>query len=168
MQTKHLLTAVLGAVLLTLAASAVYVDPLVAGGNVMVGSQYTVTTMRGEARAWVDGQWLSGSADLTLQVQVTFVGTNNIVFKVISGSFRVRDKPYIIHVGNWRGDYNRNTQASVYQGPATAPDGRNGYFILYGHDTSQVQQGAYMSIYSDLRGEYGALWHIVLIGFRYN
>ena len=134
----------------------------------MVGNQYTVTTIRGEARAWVDGQWLTGPADLTLQVQVTFVGPSNIVFKVISGSFQVKDKTCTIDIGNWRGDYNRIAETSVYQGPATAPDGRNGYFILYGHDTSQVQQGTYMSIYSDFRGEYGALWHIDLIGLRYN
>ena len=57
-------------------------------------------------------------------------GPYNIVFKVISGSFQVRNKPYTIDVGNWRGDYNRNTATSVYQGPATAPDGRNGYFVL--------------------------------------
>ncbi|MGA2789629.1 MAG: hypothetical protein ABSF00_02545 [Candidatus Bathyarchaeia archaeon] len=168
MQTNHLLPVILGAVLLTLAATSVYADPLVAGGYVMVGNQYTVTTIRGEASAWVNGQWLTGPADLDLQVQVTFAGPNNIAFKVISGSFQVLDKPYILDVGNWRGNYNRNTATSVYQGPATAPDGENGYFVLFGQDTTQAQQGTYMTIYSDFRGEYGALWHVNLVGFRYN
>ena len=93
MKTKHLLPVILGAVLLTLAATSVYADPLGAGGNVTIGNQYTVTTIRGEARAWVNGQWLTGPADLQLQVQVTFVGPYNIVFKVISGSFQVSNKP---------------------------------------------------------------------------
>jgi hypothetical protein len=168
LKTKHLLPAIVSAVLLTLAATSVYADPLVASGNVMVGNQYTVTTISGEARAWVNGQWLTGSANLELQVQVTFVGPSNIVFKVISGSFQVMNKPYMIDVGNWMGDYNRNTATSVYQGPATAPDGRNGYFVLFGQDTTQTQQGTYMNIYSDFRGEYGALWHINLVAFRYN
>lgn len=168
MKTKHLLPVILGAVLLTLAATSVYADPLVAGGNVMVGNQYTVTTIRGEARAWVNGQWLTRPANLQLQVQVTFVGPYNIVFKVISGSFQVSNKPYTIDVGNWRGDYNRNIATSVYQGAATAPDGRNGYFVLFGQDTTQAQQGTYMNIYSDFRGEYGALWHVNLVGFRYS
>jgi hypothetical protein len=167
LKTKIPLSVILGAVLLTLAATSVYADPLVAGGNVMVGNQYTVTTIRGEARAWVNGQWLTGPADLELQVQVTFVGPHNLVFKVISGSFQVGSKPYMIDVGNWRGDYNRDTATSVYQGPATAPDGRNGYFVLLGQDTTQAQQGTYMNIYSDFRGEYGALWHVNLAGFRY-
>ena len=74
----------------------------------------------------------------------------------------------MIDVGNWRGDYNRITAISVYQGPATAPDGRNGYFVLFGQDTTQAPQGTYMNVYSDFRGEYGALWHVNLVGFRYN
>jgi hypothetical protein len=143
MRTRNLPSIVLGAVLLSLAMSSVYANPLVVGGNVVVGTQYTITTIRGEARAWVDGQWLTSPADLTLQVQVAFVGPNNVVFRVVSGSFQVRAKSYTIDVGNWRGDYNRNTGTSVYQGPATAPDGRHGYFIIYVYDTSQVQQGTY-------------------------
>lgn len=158
----------MGAVLLTLAAASAYADPLVAGWNVMAGNQYTVTTIRGQASAWVNGQWLTRSADLELQVQVTFVGPHNLVFKVISGSFQVGDKPYMINGGNWKGDYNRDTATSVYQGPATAPDGRNGYFVLFGQDATQAQQGMYMNIYSDFRGEYGALWHVNLVGLRYN
>lgn len=56
MKTKHLLPVILGAVLVTLAVTSVYADPLVAGGNVIVGNQYTVATIRGEARACVNGQ----------------------------------------------------------------------------------------------------------------
>jgi len=167
MKMKHALPIMLGVVLLTLSATPAFADPLVAGGNVVVGNQYMLTTIRGNARTWFDGQLLTGSANLQLQVQVTFVGPHNIVFKVLSGTFQVRDKTYTIDVGHWRGDYNRDTHTAIYQGPATAPDGRYGYFILYGQDTNGVQQGAYMSVSSDFRGEYGALWHVGLTTYRY-
>jgi len=165
---KHLLPIMLGIILLSLSATLAFADPLVAGGNVMVGDQYMVTAIRGEARAWIDGRLITGPANLQLQVQVTFVGPHNIVFKVVSGTFQVRDKPYLIDIGQWRGDYNRDTHTSVYQGPAKAPDGRNGYFVLFGQDTSETQQSAYMNIHSDFSGEYGALWHIDLVAYRYN
>ena len=168
MKTKHLLPVILGAVLVTLAVTSVYAEPLVAGGNVIVGNQYTVATIRGEARAWVNGQWLTVPADLQLQVQVTFVGPYNIVFEVISGSFEVRNKPYTIDVGNWRGDYNRNTAISVYQGPVTAPDGRNGYFVLFGRDTTQAQQGTYMNVYSDFAVNTAHYGTLTWVGFRSN
>lgn len=157
----------LGVVLLSLSITSVFADPLFAGENVMVGDQYMVTTIRGEARAWIDGRWVTGPADLQLQVQVTFVGPHNIVFRVLSGTFEVRYKTYVIGIGHWKGDYNRDTHTSIYQGPATAPDGRNGYFVVLGQDTTETQQGMYMNSHSDFRGEYGVLWHIGLAAFRY-
>lgn len=96
-----------------------------------------------------------------------FVGPHNIVFKVLSGTFQVRYKPYLIDVGHWRGDYNRDTHASVYQGPATTPDRRQGYFVLFGQDTSETSTGVYIHVGSDFWGEYGVLWHIDLTDFRY-
>jgi hypothetical protein len=164
---KRFVPILLGVVLLSLPATSVFADPLFAGGNVAVGDQYVVTTIRGEARAWIDGHWGAGPADLQLRVQVTFFGPHNVVFKVLSGTFQVRYKTYVIDLGHWRGDYNRDTHTSVYQGPATAPDGRQGYLVLFGQDTGETQQGIYMSIHSDFRGEYGALWHINLTCFRY-
>jgi hypothetical protein len=164
---KHILPIVLGVVLLTVSATSAFADPLFAGGYVMVGDRYAVTTLNGQARAWIDGHWVTGPANLELQVQVTYVGLHNIVFKVLSGTFHVRYKPYIIDTGHWRGDYNRDTRTSVYQGPATAPDGRQGYFVLYGQDTGDNGTGVYMHILSDFRGEYGALWHVDLNAFRY-
>src|SRR3989337_3223125 len=92
------------------------------GGNGGAGDRFAVTTIRGEARAWIDGRWVIGPAKLQLVVQVTYVGPHNIVFKVLSGTFQVNYKPYTIDVGHWRGDYNRDTHTAVYQGPATAPD----------------------------------------------
>jgi hypothetical protein len=99
-------------------------------------------------------------------VQVTFVGPHNIVFRVVDGTFQIRAKPYSIDIGHWRGDYNRDTHTSVYQGPATAPDGRQGYFVLFGADTGSTNTGVYMHIVRDFRGEYGALWHVDINAFR--
>jgi hypothetical protein len=104
---------------------------------------------------------------MELRVQVTFVGQHNIVFRVLSGTFEIGNKPYLIDVGHWRGDYNRDTRSSVYQGPATAPDGRPAYFTLYGQDGAVTSTGVYVHIVSDFRGEYGALWHVDLAAFRY-
>ena len=167
LQMKRLLPILLGTFLLSLSATSAFADPLSAGGNAAVGDRYAVTTIRGEARAWVDGQWVKGPADLQLVAQVTYVGPHNVVFRIVSGTFQVRYKAYTIDVGRWRGDYNRDTHTSVYQGPATAPDGLRGYFVLFGVDTTETQQGMYMRIHSDFRGEYGALWHIELTSFRY-
>ena len=166
MQSNRLLPILLGVILVSLTASSVFADPLFVGGNVVVGDRYAVTTIRGEARAWIDGRWVIGPANLQLLVQVTYVGPHNIVFKVLSGIFQVNYKPYAIDVGRWRGDYNRDTHTAVYQGPATAPDGRLGYFVLYGKDTTDTQQGVFMTMRSDFRGEYGALWQIELTSYR--
>jgi hypothetical protein len=54
-------------------------------------------------------------------VQVSFVGPYNVVFRVLT--FRLGDKDYVINVGLWRGGYNLETHASIYQGPVTPPDG---------------------------------------------
>jgi hypothetical protein len=166
LQTKHLIPIVLGAVLLSLTATSVLADPLVAGGNVMVGDNYSITTLNGQARAWVGGKLVTGPANLQLTAQVTFVGPHNIVFKVVNGTFQIRGKPYAIDVGHWRGDYNRDAHTSVYQGPATAPDGRQGYFVLLGADTDSTNTGVYTHIVSDFGGEYGVLWHVDLNAFR--
>lgn len=161
-----MLPILLGVLLAGLSVGSVYADSLVSGGNVTVGDRYLLTTVRGEAGAWIDGHWVAGPANLQLLVQVTYVGPQNVVFKVLSGTFQVNYKPYTIDVGHWRGDYNRDTNTTVYQGPATAPDGKRGYFQLYGKDNTVTQQGVVMNIRSDFLGEYGALWHIELASYR--
>ena len=55
MQTKRLFPILVGMVLVALSAGSVYADPLVSGGNVTVGDRYLLTTVRGEASAWIDG-----------------------------------------------------------------------------------------------------------------
>jgi hypothetical protein len=100
-------------------------------------------------------------------VRVTFVGPYNVVFRVLSGTFQVGNKDYVIDVGLWRGDYNLETHASLYQGPATAPDGGAGYLTLYGQDTGESNGSVLMHINSDFRGEYDALWHVSLAAVRY-
>ena len=167
MQAKQTLPIVLAVVLLSVSATSVFADPLYAGGTVAVGDQYSITTLNGYARAWIDGQWLTGPANLELRVQVTFVGPQNVVFRVVLGTFLVRDKDYVIDVGHWMGDYNFETHTSVYQGPATAPNGGEGYFVIYGQDTGIGSVGVLMHAYSDFRGEYGALWHVDLTTVRY-
>jgi hypothetical protein len=102
-----------------------------------------------------------------LQVQVTFVGPYNVVFRVLSGTFQVGGKDYAINVGLWRGDYNLQTHSSVYEGPATAPNGGEGHFTLYGVDTGVSNGGVQMHVYSDFTGEYDALWHVSLAAVRY-
>jgi hypothetical protein len=165
-QIKRLLLILLGVALVGLSISSVFADPLLSSGSVAVGDRYLITTIRGEARAWIADHWVTGPVNLQLLVQVTYAGTHNVIFKVLSGTFQVNNKPYSIDVGQWHGDYNRDTHTAVYQGPATAPDGKRGYFVLYGRDTAGAQQGVFMNIWSDFVGEYGALWHIKLQSFR--
>ena len=167
LKMKHALPIALAVVLLSLSATYAIADPLFATGNTVVRDRYLLTTVSGEARAWIDGRLVTGPADLQLEVQVTFVGPHSVVFKVLSGTFQVSHKTYTIDIGHWRGDCNRDTRTAIYQGPATAPDGRDEHFVLYGQDTSDIQQGVYMRMYSDFRGEYGALWRIELTTYRY-
>ena len=167
MQTKHVPLILLGVVLLSLSLTAVLADPLYAGNSVAVGDQYSITTINGVARAWIDGQLVTGPANLELQVQVTFVGPHNVVFRVLSGTFQVLDKDYVIDVGHWRGNYNLDTYTSTYQGPATAPDGGLGYFVIYGRDIGLGSDGVLMHASSDFRGEYGAQWDVQLSAIRY-
>ncbi|MGP8126816.1 MAG: hypothetical protein ACLP9D_03310 [Candidatus Bathyarchaeia archaeon] len=76
-------------------------------------------------------------------------------------------KDYVIDVGQWRGDYNLDTHTSIYQGPATAPDGGLGYFVIYGQDISLSSGGVLVHASSNFRGEYGAQWNIQLSAVRY-
>jgi hypothetical protein len=110
---------------------------------------------------------LIGPANLQLQVQVTFVGPRNVVFSVLSGAFSIDYKSYVIDVGRWNGDYNFDTHTAVYQGPATAPNGGIGSFILYAQDTGVGSGGVLMNATSNFNGEYGALWHVDLAAIRY-
>lgn len=163
-QTTRLLSILVCMTLVGLSIASVLADPLT--GNVAVGDRYLLTTVRGQARALIDGHWVKGPANLQLLVQVTYVGPHNVVFKVLSGTFQVNHKLYTINAGHWRGDYNRDANIAVYQGPATAPDGRPAYFVLYGRDTQPTQQGVFMNFHSDFLGEYRALWHVELTTFR--
>ena len=167
MQTKYAPSILLGVVLLSLSLAAVFADPLYAGSLVGVGDRYSVTTISGSARAWIDGQWVTGTANLELQIQVTFVGPHNVVFKVLSGTFQVISKDYAIDVGHWRGGYNLDTHTSVYQGPATAPDGGLGYFVIYGQDIGLSSGGVLVHASSNFSGEYGAQWDVQLSAVRY-
>ena len=167
MQAKHVFPIVLAIVLFSLSATAALADPLSTGYPVSVGDQYSITTISGHAQAWFDGHWLSGPANLQLQVQVTFVGQYNILFRVLSGTFSIDYKNYVIDWSRWSGDYNLDSHTAVYQGPATAPNGGIGYFTLYTQDTGVGSGGVLMNATSDFSGEYGALWHVDLAVVRY-
>lgn len=69
MQMKRLLPIVLGFVLLSVTTTSAFADTPFAEGSVMVDDRNAVTTLRGEARAWVDGHWITDRADLKLQVK---------------------------------------------------------------------------------------------------
>jgi hypothetical protein len=167
LQTKNLLPVVLGVVLLSISATSVFADPWYGSNAVTIGDQYSLQTLNGVAEAWINGRLVTSPANLDLQVQVTYVGPYNVVFRVLSGTFQVGDKNYVIDVGVWRGDYNLPAHTSVYQGPATASNGGIGYLVLYGQDTSLSNGGVLVHIYSDFAGEYDALWHVSLAAIRY-
>jgi hypothetical protein len=154
LKMKHALPIALAVVLLSLSATFAIADPLFATGNTAVGDRYMITTASGEARTCIDGRLVTGPADLQLQVQVTFVGPDSVVFRALSGTFQVSCMTYSNNVGHRCGDYNRDSRTAIYQGAATAPDGRDAHFVLYGQSTSDIQQGVYMGMYSDFRGEY--------------
>jgi len=165
-QRKRLSLCLLAMVFVAVAGVPAFADPL-ASGEVTVGDRYAVTTISGEARAWISGSWIRSQADLQLVVQVTYVGTNNIIFKVLSGTIQFNGKVYGIVAGGWRGDYNRVSNTCVYQGPATAPNGERTFFMVYGHDTLYAQQGTYMRMWSRFCDEDRIVWRIDLQTYRF-
>lgn len=165
-QAKQLPLSLVALVLMALVTVPAFADP-VSIGTVATGDRYAVTTISGEARAWVSGSWVASSADLQLVVQVTYVGPNNVIFRVLSGTIEVNDKVYRIVTDGWRGDYNRVSKTCVYQGPAIAPNGARTFFIVYGHDTLDTQQGTYMRMWSAFRDENAILWRIDLQTYRF-
>ena len=167
MRTKNMTLFFLGVLLLSVSATSVFADPWYGSGAVAVGDRYSVTTLSGFAQAWINDRLVTDSASLALYVQVTFVGSYNVVFRVLSGTFQVGGKVYSIDVGLWRGGYNLQTHTSIYEGSATAPNGREGYFTLYGEDTGLSNGGVLMHLYSDFIGEYNANWHVSLTAIRY-
>jgi len=166
MRAKQLPLLLVALALVALVTVPAFADPIVAGG-VAVGDRYAVTTISGEARAWVSGSWVVSSADLQLVVQVTYVGPNNIIFRFLSGTIQFNGIVYRIVADGWRGDYNRMSKTCVYQGPATAPSGVRTFFIIYGHDTRDTQQGTYMRMWSAFLDENAVLWRIDLQTYRF-
>ena len=163
---KQLSLCLLAVALIALTAVPALADPL-ESGLVSVGDRYAVTTIHGQAGAWVSGSWVVSTADLQLVAQVTFVGSRNVLFRIVSGTIQLDDKVYSIVAAGWRGYYNRDTNTCAYQGPATAPDGQRAFFVIHGRDTLPVQQGTYMHMWSDFRDENGILWRIDLHTYRF-
>lgn len=166
MQAKRLPLCLLALCFIALAAVPAFADSL-ATGNVVVGDRYAITTISGEARAWVSGSWIVSPADLQLSVQVTHVGPHNVIFRVLSGTIQFSGKVYAIVSSGWRGDYNRDSNTCVYQGPAMAPNGQRRFFIIHGIDTLHVQQGTYMRMWSVFRDEDRVVWRIDLQTYRF-
>ncbi len=166
MRAKQVSFCLLALAFIALATVPAFADSL-ASGDVAVGDRYAVTTISGEARAWVSGSWIKSPADLQLLVQVKYVGPNNVVFKVLSGTIQFNDKVYSIVASVWRGDYNRVSNTCIYQGPATAPNGQRAFFVIYGRDTLHVQQGTYMRMWSAFCDEERIVWRIDVYTYRF-
>ena len=156
MRARQLSLLLVALALTALVTVPAFADPVTAG-SVAIADRYAVTTISGEARAWFSGSWVVSSADLQLVVQVTYVGPNNVIFKVLSGTIEFNGRVYRIVADGWRGDYNRISKTCVYQGPAIAPNGARTLFIIYGHDTRDTQQGTYMRMECLSRREHSTL-----------
>ena len=166
MEGKRMLLCLLALCLIALAAVLAFADSIVTG-DVVVGDRYAITTMSGEARALVSGSWLVSPVDLQLRVQVTYVGPHNIIFRVLSGTIQFDGKVYSVVSSGWRGDYNRDSNTCVYQGPVVALNGQRTFFIIYGIDTLHVQRGTYMRMSSVFRDEDRTVWRIDLRTYRF-
>jgi len=159
MRQKQLPLFFVALALIALMTVPAFADP-VAATSPSIGYRYAITSISGEARALVAGSWVVSSANLQLVVQVTNVGPNNIIFRTLSGTVRFDGNVYNIVADGRRGDYDRVSRTCVYQGPAIAPNGARAFFIIYGHDTSDTQQGTYMRMWSVFRDENAVLWRI--------
>jgi hypothetical protein len=166
MREKQLPLFVVALALIALTTVPSFADP-VAATSPSIGDRYAITPISGEARAWVAGSWVVSSANLQLVVRATNVEPNNIIFRTFSGTIRFDGKVYNIVADGWRGDYNTVSKTCVYRGPAIAPNGARAFFIIYGHDTSDTQQGAYVRMWSAFRDENAVLWRIDLQIYRF-
>jgi len=166
MKRNNLSLCLLALAFIALTTVPAFADPL-ASGDVVPGDRYAITTISGEARAWISGSWVTSPADLQLIVEVTYAGEHNVVFKVLSGTIQFNGKVYNIVASAWRGDYNRDIHTCIYQGPAAAPNGQRAFFVIYGQDTTHTQQGTYMRMWSAFRDEDRILWRINLQTYRF-
>lgn len=124
-----------------------------------VGDVYVITTMRGYATAYVDGQLVTLAADIQLKVRIVAENVRWISFRVASGTLRIGDVTYTV-LGEWPGLYNRISGIATYQGYGADENGRRGFFSLVSVDTGHTQQGAFMDLRGSFRDPAGVYWTI--------
>ena len=91
MREKQLSLYLVALALIALMTVPAFADP-VAATSLFVGDRYAITTVSGEARAWVAGSRVASSADLQLVVQITNFGPNNVIFMTLLGTIQFNGK----------------------------------------------------------------------------
>jgi len=151
--------------MLALVVVPVFADPLTT--NAKVGDVYIVTTIEGDAKAFVQGKVVTVPASVELRCQITEVHRDWVFFKVTRGEIVVDGREYMISREWWRGVYNRNSNEAYYQGWAVDGAGHRAFFILHTLDKRPTQEGCFMEMNGVFRDPCGVYWRLELLTYRY-
>jgi hypothetical protein len=150
------LTAVMG-----LAVPA-FADPFL---DASFGDVYVITTLRGYASAYINGQHVTVAADIQLKARIVAQNAKWIAFTVTSETAQIGDHTYAL-LSEWPGLYNRSTGRATYQGYGTDGDGHRVYFSFASVDTLHTQ-GAFMDLRGSFRDPSRVYWNIRADMYRF-
>jgi len=151
--------------MLALVVIPVFADPLTT--NARVGDVYIVTTIEGEAKAFLEGKVVTVPASVELRCQITEVHRDWIFFKVTWGKTVIDGHQYMVLREWWRGVYNKNSNEGCYQGWAVDGAGRRAHFILHTLDKRPTHEGCFMEMNGVFKDLCGVYWRLELLTYRY-
>jgi len=135
--------------------------------NAKVGVVYIVTTIEGNAKAFVQGKVVTAPASVELRRRITEVHRDWVFFKVTWEEIAVDGREYMILREWWRGVYNKNSNEVYCQGWAVDDAGHRAYFILHTLDKRPAQEGCFMEMKGVFRDPCGVYWRLGLLTYRY-
>ena len=156
----------LGLLAILLAAGVVPLLAMPPVFDASVGDIYLVSTIKGHARAVINGEPVRLKASVQLTVLVTEVHKDLIAFKVTAGSIVINGTRYSIEEDWERGVYNKKTRSATYEGWGTDPEGRKVYFILHSVDKRRSWSGVLMKMTGVFKDPEGISWELDLKTLR--
>lgn len=134
--------------------------------DVTVDGVFEVATIRGHARARIDGQPVALFADLQMRIRIAEVSDIWIAFKVLSGTIQVGSRVFHIEGESWRGVYRRGRHTAIYEGWGSDAAGHRVCLALRSTDTRQAQRGCFMDAEGIMMGPGGNMWKLDLKTYR--
>jgi len=156
----------LGLLTLVLAAGVVPLLAMPPTLDASVGDVYLVTTIKGYAKAMINGEPVRVRASVQLTALVTEVHEDLVAFRITEGSIVINGTRYVIEEDWERGIYNKRTKSATYEGWGVDPQGRRVYFILHSVDKRRSWSGVIMRMTGGFKDPNGVNWELELKTLR--